>query len=459
MKFTLGIEQLDKMMKNMLDLSSLIVVAGHPGAGKTSFALKMCYENAKRGNRCVYFTFQEEKKKLYTVMSNLGINLEEVEKQGTFRFVRLPVILVSVEELLKIVNDILTKFEPKIIVVDSVNVLLKSLNEEEKRAYLQNYFYSLPPIINGVVVLVAELPFEQERLELGDIEFVADAIFILKHSIEHGLLVRTMEIRKARGAPIVEAEIPFSIVEGQGIHLHVSPIIEEIPRFEETIKPPCSLLEETIGEVPISSTIYVSYPADMRPAELFPLVAAYSVINDKKMLVISYRYSSKGFLELLERAFEQMGYGGSEHYRKVLEKIDFVGINPFALSISELYQREIELATNPEKNYDIIVFHGVELIESSLQPKYLRKLVNQLLYFKSKGKLVIRMASYIDERIYRINATISDLVFKFEVPRGGSYNDCKVMIWGMAKPLRYISCEGVLACVKESIWRMIQKVS
>ncbi len=461
MKFTLGLEQLDKMLRPMLDLNSLIVVAGHPGAGKTSFSLKVCYENALKGNKCVYFTFQEDKRKLYTIMKNLGIDLEDIEKKGLFKFVRIPVILGQVDDLLKIINNVLTEFQPKILIIDSINVLLKSIEDEKKRGYLQNYFYTLPTVIDGLVVLIAELPFGREQLELGDVEFVADAIFILKHSIEDGLLVRSLEIRKARGAPILEAELPFTITEGRGIRLLASPIIEEIPRFDETVKFPCRIIDEVVGEVSISSTIYITYPLELRPAFMFPIILGLSILNNKKMLMVSYRYSSKVFPDLLKSALSRLGYNlSTEIRRQILKNVDFVGLNPYAFSISELYQKEIELALR--KDYDIVVFHGVELLESLHPARYLRSLVNQLLYFKSQGKLVLRMSSYINEHMYKINATVSDIVFKFEfLPYSESINrkDYKLLVWRMGREPQYLSREELETCVRESAWNIIQRVT
>ncbi|MEB3759628.1 MAG: AAA family ATPase [Desulfurococcales archaeon] len=456
MKLTFGLPELDKMLKEMLYLNSLIVIAGHPGAGKTSLASKICYENAKLGNRCLYITFQEDKRKLFKIMKNLGIDLEYIEKEGLLKFLKLPITFVAIEKILDDINNQIARFRPKIIIIDSMNTFLKAAKEEEKRAYLQNYFYTLSSIIDGMVVLIAELPFGQERINLGDIEFVADAVLIMKHKIEHGLLVRTLELRKARGSPIIEAEIPFSIVQGYGIRLHVSPIIEELPKHEETIAPPCNLLEKTIGNTPIDYTIYISYPPDMRPGEVAPIIIALAVANKKRALVISYRYSSMAFKDLVINILEQFGYDGESYYNYISKYIDFIGINPFAFSLSELYQREIDLVTS--RNYDIVIFHGIELVERALEPRYLHKLVNQLLYLKSKGKLVIRLGSEIHEETYRMNAAISDIVLKFEIPEYAQYKDCRLMIWARGNPRYYASCGEIIECVRESIEK-IEKIT
>uniref|UniRef100_A0A7C2Z8J6 KaiC-like domain-containing protein n=1 Tax=Ignisphaera aggregans TaxID=334771 RepID=A0A7C2Z8J6_9CREN len=142
-------------------------------------------------------------------------------------YLRIPVSR-DVESIVEMINNVLTSWKPMVIVVDSINVLMENVEDPNKRAWLQNYFYSLSEIINGVAVLIAEIPLGGAVIGLGSIEFVADAVIILKHRIEGGLLARTMEIRKMRGAPITISEFPFTITAKKGIEVFIPPILAEI---------------------------------------------------------------------------------------------------------------------------------------------------------------------------------------------------------------------------------------
>ncbi|MEM2297511.1 MAG: ATPase domain-containing protein [Ignisphaera sp.] len=62
-KAIFGIEALDKMISDALRFPSLVVVAGHPGAGKTTLASSICYANALKNLKCLYLSFQEDKEK------------------------------------------------------------------------------------------------------------------------------------------------------------------------------------------------------------------------------------------------------------------------------------------------------------------------------------------------------------------------------------------------------------
>ena len=208
--FIVGVKGIDELLPSLLHPGSLVVVAGHPGAGKTTLASSICYRNALNKNKCLYISLQETKKKLFRVMKTLGMNFEQLESKGLYRFLRVPVAK-TVEEIIELISKAIAEYAPKIVVVDSMNALMQFVSKSEKRALLQNYFYSLPEMINGIVILIVELPFGEEKIDVEAIEFVADVVLVLKHRIERGLLTRVMEIRKARGTPVVIAEIPFTI--------------------------------------------------------------------------------------------------------------------------------------------------------------------------------------------------------------------------------------------------------
>lgn len=231
--YTFGVEGLDALLKGALADKTLVVIAGHPGSGKTTLASTICYHNALKGHKCLYTSVQEDREKLFRNMRNLGLDLESAEKRGTLRFIHLP-LTASGETVSEVFIDVLNKnveeFGPDLVVIDSVTPLLKPLGPEIKaRAVLQNFFAGLAKVINGVVILIAEIPLSEERIELGDIEFVSDAIIVLRHTVVRRLLLRELEIRKARGAPISVAKVVFTITEGLGFRVFAPQLSARYP--------------------------------------------------------------------------------------------------------------------------------------------------------------------------------------------------------------------------------------
>lgn len=91
------------------------------------------------------------------------------------------------------------------------------LTTEEAKAYLHIILYNLTSNTNDFLILVADLRFATETLDLKGLEFIVDAVFVFKTRIEKDLIHRFIEIRKFRGRPILVAEISFSMGEGRGV--------------------------------------------------------------------------------------------------------------------------------------------------------------------------------------------------------------------------------------------------
>jgi circadian clock protein KaiC len=82
-RFTTGIPGLDVLLGEIAAPYTLLI-AGHPGAGKTTVATTICYANALRGRKCLYMSFYEDREKYYRFMKHLGIDLEAVEAKGLY---------------------------------------------------------------------------------------------------------------------------------------------------------------------------------------------------------------------------------------------------------------------------------------------------------------------------------------------------------------------------------------
>ncbi len=443
-----GIKGLDKLYPDALYEGAVIVVAGHPGSGKTTLAATLCYKNALlEGNKCMYVTFQESKKKFYRIMRKLGINLDKMEAHGLFRFIKMPVTQ-DVAGLIDELNNEIIGWNPDIIVIDSVNAVLSTVKEENKRDLLQNYFYTLSDTLNGLVVLVAEIPIGEERIELDSIEFVADTVIILKHAIEIGLLTRIMEIRKARGARITIAEIPFTITHDEGIKAWTPPILTEIGEPGEPLKPPCRVFEEALGSsLRRGQVVYIETPPELRHMDMPPLYLGLIARNRLRIHSISYKYSPRMQKCILRDTLENMGIKVDESIKVLEDYLTFDALNPFSMGTNELAAEE--LAKVEKVNADLVDFHGVELpfLARRDMRSYIAGLYNQLNLLKRKNKLIIRRGSYINEDLSRLFSTLADTVIKIVPNREGQYYKMYIHVQGRKPAVLYK--EEIDSCIKE----------
>ena len=410
-KFTIGISNLEDLLGTII-APYTILIAGHPGSGKTTLAASVCYANALRGHKCLYLSLYEDKEKFYRFMDKLGLRFTDVESRGLFKYVSLPLTL-NVNDIVNAIGEVVSEGYD-IVVIDSVTALLESIEgSATKRAWLLNYFYQLSKLINGLLILISELPYGEERLGLGSIEFITDSVLILKHRVEERFLVRLLEIRKTRGAPIYVAEIPFAIVQGRGIEILTPPLLEKIPEQGEELSPPCNVHKETIGHFHRGFLVNVFYPSNtIYGKDALIYVLAFAIKNSMKILLISYISPPSTLIELISRTLERYGID-NEKALKIIEKyITVRAINPYAYSTSQLVAQELSLVN--EFKPDIVVFHGAHVIRliASNYASIFREVYNEVMYLKSRGINIVRIGNHIDDYTTNVEASISDVTFR-----------------------------------------------
>jgi len=407
--FSTGNKELDGLI-GPLQPRSMLLVVGHPGAGKTTLASNICLENALKGYKCLYISFYEDKEKLYGNMARLGIDLAGAESRGLLTHVKLPV--TKPQEVLEIISDLVAKDSYRVVVLDSINPVIELYRRKEQRAVLLNFFYNLVSVINGLLVAIAEIPLGKETLNLGSIEFVADAIVYLKHRVSHGLLTRVLELRKARSAHLSVVEVPFDIVEKRGLVVY-APRRSERPMITITTKLKMhKVIEEISGPIYRGDVVVVSYPPGARtPLVLLPLIGAM-LENDLKALVVSYKYSEAEVKDIVKSALMKYLDLGPEEAEYVVEKhIRTEPINPAAISTPQIYNLEIRIVE--EMRPDIVVYHACEvpwrLVRNTDEDGYWSTLVNELTWLKNQGVLTARLFSRVDPHFVKMNESLADL--------------------------------------------------
>ncbi len=452
-EFSFGIEGLDDTYPGALSPGTLLAVAGHPGSGKTTFAGQLCYNNALRGHPCLYVTSQEQEEKFYRHLGRLGFRFDDLSRKGLFKFVRLPVISAEegVEMLSELLSTELTRFRARIIVIDSITPLVKAIGSDIKsRSLLQNFLYNLAFDIKGVVVAIAEIPLLKETIELGDIEFVADGVVFLKHSIEKGLLIRKMEIRKLRGAPVNVAEAPFIIESPGGIRVFMPPRVEYMDKAKagRHLRLCCSLLEDAIGAIEPGSIILAAFPVTLDVSKvLFKMALNMSLTNNARTLIISYRYHRA---ELDDVSHETVRKFNSTHKDRLFDLVKLLPINPAAHSLEGLIA--MELSSIAREKPDIVLMHGIEILRGihGEAKSYEALARNEILMLKRWGVTTFRVIGYLELSNIEDEFYYSDVTIFIPTPDKSRTAEHEALIWKRGEepvriPLRRLA-ECVLRC-------------
>jgi circadian clock protein KaiC len=116
-----GVEELDGMLGNKgFYRGSTILVSGLAGSGKSSLAASFVDAACRRGERCLFFAFEESPGQFIRNMSSIGINLAPHVKKGLLHFHASRPSFMGLEMHLVTIHDLILEYEPDIVVLDPI---------------------------------------------------------------------------------------------------------------------------------------------------------------------------------------------------------------------------------------------------------------------------------------------------------------------------------------------------
>src|ERR1700680_1663449 len=132
-----GIDRLDGMMGGKgFHRGSSILLSGTSGTGKTSVAAHFVNAACRRGERCLYFAFEESPRQVVRNMRSLGMDLEPWIHKGLLQFHAARPTYGGIEEVLLVTHKHISSFQPAIVVVDPITSLLMVSTLGEVRSML-----------------------------------------------------------------------------------------------------------------------------------------------------------------------------------------------------------------------------------------------------------------------------------------------------------------------------------
>ena len=136
-RISTGIERLDTMLSGKgYFRSSTVLVSGTAGTGKTSIAAKFVEEACKRGERILYFTYEESPSQLVRNMRSIGINLEPWLNKGLLQFHATRPTHFGLETHLTTCIKLINTFKPNVVVLDPINAFEIGDNQTEVKTML-----------------------------------------------------------------------------------------------------------------------------------------------------------------------------------------------------------------------------------------------------------------------------------------------------------------------------------
>lgn len=199
-RISTGIPRLDTMLSGKgYFRGSTVLVSGTAGTGKTSLAARFVEAACQRGERVLYFAFEESPSQFMRNMSSIGIYLESWVKKGLLHFHATRPTLHGLEHHLTTTIKLINKVEPQIVVLDPIDAFVMGGNQTEVKTLLLRLVDYLK--LRHITALFASLTNGGANQELTDmsISSLIDTWLLLRDIEIGGERNRGLYILKSRG--------------------------------------------------------------------------------------------------------------------------------------------------------------------------------------------------------------------------------------------------------------------
>src|SRR5476651_1419800 len=136
-KIPTGIPSLDKMFAGKgYTRGSTILASGTAGTGKTSLAAAFAIKTCKRGERCLFLSYEESSGQLIQNLKSIGFHLEPLIRRGLLKIVSTRPSFFGLEMHLLDLYKIVEEFKPKSVVIDPLTSLIGEGDAREIRSMI-----------------------------------------------------------------------------------------------------------------------------------------------------------------------------------------------------------------------------------------------------------------------------------------------------------------------------------
>jgi len=214
-----GIPRLDTMLAGKgYYKGSSILVSGTAGTGKSSMAAHFLDAACKRGEKCIYFAFEESQNQIIRNMRSIGIDLEPWVKKGLLKFQNSRSTLYGLEMHLVTMHKVIDQFEPSIVVIDPISNLVAAATEMEVKSMLSRLIdYLKMKQITAFCTDLTATTGSAVQTEVG-ISSLMDTWFLLQNIEAGGERNRGLYILKSRGMQHSNQIREFMLTD-TGVHL------------------------------------------------------------------------------------------------------------------------------------------------------------------------------------------------------------------------------------------------
>ena len=195
-----GIPRLDAMLSGKgFFRGSSILLTGTPGTGKTITAACFAQAAARRGERVLFFSFEESPNQIIRNMRSIGLRLEPLIRRNLLRFHSARPTVYGLEMHLATMFRQIAEFQPHIVIMDPITSLMAAGTDSETKGMVTRLIDYLKG--SQVTSLFTSLTHGGHALQQSEIAMssLMDSWLLLQDFEGNGERNRVLYVIKARG--------------------------------------------------------------------------------------------------------------------------------------------------------------------------------------------------------------------------------------------------------------------
>lgn len=215
-QFSSGNDALDAMLSGGLEASTVTLVTGPTGIGKSTLTACYAIKAATNGHKAAVYVFEEELSTYLERLRALGLDVDSPMKRGNLVIEQIEPLRYLADEFTSMVRDQVEKDGIGLVVLDSVTGFDLALDPSEDVGRPLHGFAKTLSRLGVTVFLVNENQVTTEKLVVSDrdISYLCDNLIYLRYFQSDAALGRCIGILKKRLSDFDHELRLFEVAQG-----------------------------------------------------------------------------------------------------------------------------------------------------------------------------------------------------------------------------------------------------